>query len=192
MQLHVTFTGVTPLVMNNGRLADPQWEVSREIAAVTDKGKKMTVEDLREVDELRWRGQIYYDKDIGVNVPAPNIIRCLRDAAANWKLGKDTFNSVSLLTDRVPLQHDGPKDINALIKREEFWWRSTVKYGRIRIAKSWPTFRAWGLEFDCELITEELGLDDFSRIAERAGRIEGLGDGRRLGKGRFTATVVPA
>lgn len=189
MQLRVQLTGASALVMHNGRLADPLDDMARLLSELTDKREK-TPTDIHEIADVEWRGAIYFDPEIGPYMPSGNIIRSLRDAATAWKLGERVYDAVHLTSDRVPISHDGPKTIDALAKRDEFRWRTTVRIGRNRTARTRPIFRRWNAHFDVELEEVELSPEDFLRILERAGRMEGLGDARKLGYGRFTAEIV--
>lgn len=189
MQLHVTLTGRSGLVMHNGRLADPIDDMAKAISEITDKRDK-TPTDQEQIADLEWRGSLYFDRELGTYIPSGNVIRSFRDAATAWKLGEKVYDAVHLLTDKVPLAHDGPKNIDALAKKPEHRWRTTVRIGRNRTARTRPIFRQWTTSFDVELEESELKVEDFARIIERAGRLEGLGDARRLGYGRFVAEVT--
>jgi hypothetical protein len=188
MQVALTLTGRSGLVMHNGRLADPLDPISQELAKLTDKHNRTPAEEA-EVADVEWKGSLYWDSDIGAYVPAANILRCLRDAATAWKLGEAVYRSVVMMDDRFPLQHDGPTTLGALAKRDEYRLRATVKIGRNRVPRTRPIFRKWGLTFNVEVDETELSPADFERIVERAGRLGGIGDARKLGYGRFTATI---
>lgn len=188
MQLHMELTGRTGLVMHNGRLADPLDPLAMQLSALTDK-RGRTTEEQREIADFEWTAALYFDPELGAYIPAENVIRSFRDAATAWKLGERVYDSVSVTTDKIPLQHDGPKTTKALQKLDAFRFRKTVKIGRNRTARTRPIFRTWRLTFDVELDDTELDLTDFERIVERAGRLEGLGTARKLGYGRFTARV---
>jgi hypothetical protein len=92
------------------------------------------------------------------------------------------------MSEVVPLQHDGPKTIAALAAKRiplaDHGQDRTQSYRRTR-----PIFRRWSAVADFELDETELSLDDLIRIAERAGRLNGIGDARKLGYGRFAAVV---
>ena len=191
MQVHVELEGRSGLVMHNGRLADPLDPLAAELSKMTSKSGK-TEEEQRAIADFEWRASLYYEKDIGPYIPAENVIRSFRDAATAWKLGERVYDFVVLLTDKVPLQHDGPSELSRLAKREENVLRKTVKIGRNRTPRTRPIFRAWSLSFDIELEEDGLNFGDLTRIAERAGRLKGLGDARKLGYGRFDAKLTAA
>jgi hypothetical protein len=188
MEVHVELTGVTGLVMHNGRLADSLDPIARELAALTDKRGRTPAEE-EQIAEVEWKGSLYWDSEMGAYIPTANVIRAMRDAATAWKLGESVYRAVSPLSERVQLHHEGPNTISALAGKPEYRWRTTVKIGRNRTARTRPIFRRWTVTADFELDDLELSLADFVRIVERAGRMNGIGDARKLGYGRFMATV---
>lgn len=191
MQLHLDVTGRTGLVMHNGRLADPLDPLAIELSRLTDK-RNRTEEEEREIADFEWFAGLYYEKDLGTYLPAENIVRCLRDAATAWKLGEAVYDFVHVTTDRIPVQHDGPADPRKLQKLPEYRLRKTVKIGRNRTPRTRPIFRTWSMSLDIDLDDADLNLSDFERIVERAGRLEGVGTARKLGFGRFAATLSVA
>ena len=193
MEVQVELTGVTGLVMHNSRLADPLDPVTRELKALTGKTKKTEAEE-RELAEVEWRGSLYWDSDLGAYIPNANLIRSFYDAATAWKLGEAVYRSLNpLMEPGVPLQHEGPKTIAGLFAKSEYVWRTTVKLnGRTRVARTRPIFRRWSLVVAFEMDENELSIKNLTRIVERTGRLVGLGDARKIGYGRFTATVRAA
>jgi hypothetical protein len=191
MLIHMEVAGRTGLVMHNGRLADPLDPLAIELSRLTDK-RNRTEEEEREISDFEWFAGLYYEKDLGTYLPAENIVRCLRDAATAWKLGEAVYDFVHVATDRVPVQHDGPSDPRKLQRLPEYRLRKTVKIGRNRTPRTRPIFRAWSMSLDIELDDTDLNLSDFERIVERAGRLEGVGTARKLGFGRFAATLSVA
>jgi len=189
MQVHIELIGRSGLVMHNGRLADPLDPLAIELKQMTDK-KKRTMEEDQAIADFEWRASLYYDKEMGPYIPSENVIRSFRDAATAWKLGERVYDFVVVLEDKLPLQHDGPSSLGALAKREDNRLRKTVKIGRNRTARTRPIFRSWSLSFDIELEDSGLNFSDLGRITERAGRLEGLGDARKLGYGRYTASLT--
>jgi len=189
--IHMDVVGRTGLVMHNGRLADPLDPLAIELSRLTDK-RNRTEEEEREISDFEWLASLYYEKDLGTFLPAENVVRCLRDAATAWKLGEAVYDFVHVSTDRIPVQHDGPADPKKLQVLPEYRLRKTVKIGRNRTPRTRPIFRTWSMSFDIDLDDTDLNLSDFERIVERAGRLEGVGTARKLGFGRFVATLSAA
>jgi len=189
MRITVKLTGTTPLLMHNPRMVDPEFELVREIKALTSKRKK-TDEDLRRIEELEWYGGLY-EQDGVVVQPTSKVRKCLINAAKINKLGTAVGRSIYFGDLTVPLQYDGPKEIDKLYADKRFHSRLSVGIGNKRVMRIRPQFTPWSLELH-GLFVEDAGLnpDEVLRLVEQAGVVEGIGDGRVIGYGRFTAKVV--
>ncbi len=104
-----------------------------------------------------------------------------------------------LLTDsEIPLDYKGPPDVRDLINDEAFWWRTVANLNPTRGLKGgkgtkvWPQFTKWGFTAHITVIADAIDWEDLLRVVEMAGSGEGICDARRLGKGRFAATVTRA
>jgi hypothetical protein len=172
--------------MHNVALADPNNPIVKEISAITDKGSSMTDADRLEVSRLEFIGGLYLGKG-GPVVPSRNILRCIANAAKIRRLGKDVERAMIPTTMELPLQYKGPRDPTALWEAVEFRYAAAVRIGRGLVIRMRPAFPDWMVTSQWELLTEILDYRDFKSIAEAAGLIEGLGDNRRNGYGRFLA-----
>jgi hypothetical protein len=185
----ITLTGTTPLVQHNPRLADPGDDITREIKSITGKRKK-TDEDRVAIERLEWFGGLYLEDKTPV-VPTANIRKCIVEAGKTRKLGKQIGRAVSFVDFTVPVIHDGPKDIEKLYSHPGFRLRATVvNNGQTRIVRVRPKFPAWALVADAEVLEDLIDPHELRDVAALAGVIEGLGDNRVNGFGRFTATVA--
>lgn len=190
MRILLKLTGRSGLVMHNPRMIDPEDEIVRAIAEITKKGSKQTDADRAEVARLEWFGGIYHDSEVGVHIPAWNVIKCINRGAVITRQGTDVLRAVSVLTDKLPLLYDGPRELVKLYDRPEFRFRKEVGIGQKKVMRVRPIFRKWSLEMEAELLEEAMNPDDLSRVATTAGLSEGLGDARKLGYGRFTVEMV--
>src|ERR1700748_2033656 len=75
LQMDVTFTGCTPLVIHNVRLANPLDSYTRAIKAISSKRSK-TEDDHAEMMRLEWEGGLYIDSG-----PGAFLSRCYSAAA---------------------------------------------------------------------------------------------------------------
>ena len=189
MEVLIELKGLTPLIMHNIRLADPDDSFTRAIAEITSKRKNMTDADLTEKEKLEFLGGLYHDPDIGVYIPSRNIIRCFESAGAITRQGTTVTRAVSVLTDRFPLDYVGPRSPLELYEKLEHRFRVCVGVQRAKIMRMRPIFRQWGLNFSVELAEDILNPREFTEIASKAGRSVGLCDARKLGNGRFDAVV---
>ena len=191
MRTLLQLTGKTPLVMHNVRLADKDDPITRQIKELTDKpGKNRTDADSASIEHLEFLGGLYYEKGFGVYVPTWNIVRCLERGGTITRDGTTLVRALAVVTDKVVLDHDGPKEAVELWKHEEYRWRTSVGVNRGKVTRMRPIFRRWSVTFEAELLEEVMNPSDLLRVAITAGRSEGLGDARKLGYGRFDVEMA--
>jgi hypothetical protein len=189
MKIKVTLTGTTPFLMHNPRMVDPEFELNREIKAITSKRKK-TDEDLKQIERLEWYGGLHEDGGIPV-MPTQKVRKCLVCAARISKMGKQVERAVSFGNLFVPLGYQGPRKIDELYEDKRFHSRLSVGVNGKRVMRVRPQFLPWSCELT-GLFIEDAGLnfDDLERLVELAGVVEGIGDNRVNGYGRFVGKVV--
>jgi hypothetical protein len=189
MNITIDLVGTSPLLHHNPRMVDPEFELNRELKRLTAKRKK-TDEDLRQIEKLEWYGGLYSDGDVVVQ-PTSKVRKCLINTARISKLGKMMERAVSFSTLNSPLVYEGPREIDAIFADDRFRSRLSVGVGLKRVMRVRPQFFPWALSVD-GLFIEDTGLnvDELERIVELAGLVEGIGDNRVNGYGRFIGKVV--
>lgn len=184
MEVMVQLTGRTPIVMHNPRLADPLDHFTREIAKVSKKRSK-TEDDHAELARLEFLGGLYIDNG-QVVVPTACVRKCIIQAAKATKQGKQIERSVAFSEQYVPLEYEGPRDIDKLFNVDsKFVNRASVVVQGKRIIRVRPQFYPWMIEVRAIINEVMLNLEDFERIMSLSGQTEGLCDGRSIGYGRF-------
>lgn len=191
--MDVTFTlkGASPILHHNPRMVDPEFELNRQIKALTSKRKK-TDEDIRQIEKLEWYGGIYTEDGVVVQ-PTSKLRKCLINTARITKQGKMVERAISFSTLNTPLIYDGPKDIDELYANPKFSSRLSVGIGNKRVMRVRPQFSPWAMTVR-GLFVEDAGLnlDELERLVELAGLVEGIGDNRVNGYGRFVGSVKPS
>lgn len=187
MHAQVSITGNSPLLMHNVQLADPDNEFSRAISQITGKRKK-SEEDRAAIARLEFLGGLYIGQG-GLVVPTQNFRKSLIEAAKVKKLGKAVQRSVHMHGLDVPLIYTGPKDPEALWADKKFVHRAPAKVGTSTVVRTRACFTEWSATFDAEVLTDVLDIDEFERLCSSAGVVEGIGDGRSMGFGRYSAIV---
>jgi hypothetical protein len=185
--------GTTPYAQHNVQLADPDNDWARAISKVTAKRKK-TEEDRQEIKRLEFFGGLYV-ADGRVVVPKANVRRAFQEAAKATRKGRDIVRALNnadpgspnavlaFPDDQVP-----PDELYGEKLRDKYA-EMTIVAIRGRTPRCRPTFPSWGLTVDWLLLTNLLDYEEFKEIAELSGIIEGLGDNRVNGYGRFTCEV---
>ena len=186
-----TWTGIRPLVMHNGLMADPTNPKVRRIKEITSKGsKKLTDSDYEERDRLEWEAGLYWDDAIGPVIPSDNIERCIQLGAQKSRIGKDVQAAVFCSESHVRLEYDGPKDKRKLQQDPRFTLRNGVAVQQSRIIRIRPMFpTGWLLTFTLEYDESIINEKNLVKAMVDAGALIGLGDWRPK-FGRFTVETV--
>lgn len=192
MRITITLTGTSPLLMHNPRMVDPEFELNRQIKAITGKRKK-TDDDLRQIEKLEWYGGLYtmQNGSMVISQPTAKVRKCIVNTARISKMGRMVERALSFSDLDVPLVYEGPRDIDDVFGLAQFHSRLSVGIGGKRVMRVRPKFFPWALSVS-GLFIEDAGLnrDDLERIVELAGLVEGIGDNRVNGYGRFVGKLV--
>lgn len=187
MEIRITITGRTELLMHNARLSNPLDPFAKAIKAISSKRTK-TDDDHEEMARLEHAGSLYYDPEIGPFIPGQNIERCLVDAGKVTKSGVKVTRGLFVSTNVNPIAYKGPRTPDALWVDENFRHLASVKVQQSRVMRCRPMFREWRTEAEGTLDTTVLSFEELQSIADTAGTMIGLGDYRPR-YGRFEALV---
>lgn len=189
----VTFSGRTPLVVHNIRLANPLDAYAKALKAITSKRTK-TEDDLLELLRIEWEGGLYFDTEIGPYLPISYPMACLKQAGAITRLKTAIGRGVTLMADdggdRLPIAYDGPRTIDEMWERDEHRDVRPVKIGQSRTLRSRPRFPEWAISFIAVIDTEIIDVESFEGVARRAGQNIGLGESPEGSRARFNPTVA--
>lgn len=184
--IDVEIRGTAPIICHNAQLSDPLNEWAKAIAEISSKRKKTEADHL-EMSHREFLGGLYMGPK-GPVIPAGNIEKMIRDAAAGQKKGKDV-QSGAIVLDDAPIIYDGPKDPEKLWKSGKFSLRATVGVNRARVMRTRPWWTEWGLKFRIDYDTTLLNRASLVEFLKIAGRVKGLGDWRPK-HGRFEVVSV--
>jgi hypothetical protein len=190
--MRIELTGTAPLIMHNIQMADDQNHLVRDIKKLTAKRTNKTDEDKLEIDRLSFVGSLYWDKDLGPYLPADNIFRALMEAGSITRAGKKVAQALSVFTYRAPLVYDGPRDPDGLWgvgSGSPHVSRLMVNVQGSRIPRVRPIFPTWSCGFEIDVDDRVLAHEDFEDIANKAGKMIGVGTFRRF-YGRFDVKVT--
>ena len=178
MEITLIIEGQRPLLMHNGRLANPLDPHTRALKALTGKRTK-TDEDLAAICLVEARGGCWETSDGLLGIPNAAVWRCIYDAAKAFKRGEDIKRS--LITDdlTVPLTvHGGPVSCDDWLTDPAHIDYRPVKISGRKTMRARPRVEPWAAEHTFELLTEVMDPRDLVPILERAGKLVGLGDCR--------------
>ena len=201
----VTVEGTAGLLCSNVQYSDPLGEYCKQKQYFTDKkGKAKTdgvhravrildwlfsgywaTEGLVEIDEAN--NEVGFDGFANPYMPGANFQRCLRNAATKWKLGKDVLRSV-VVTNNPLLEFEGSKNAVDMLNSRSPKLQLAAFTGRgVWVNRLY--IPAWSAKFELTLDDEIMGIDQLRRIANMAGKAEGLGTWRPR-YGRFAVSEI--
>src|SRR5512135_3581020 len=82
----VKLTGIAPLLMHSGSLADPSNPAAKVLAGVSSKRRKSDA-DYAEIERLEWFGSLYRNANGQIVVPAALLNGALLEGARHNKVG---------------------------------------------------------------------------------------------------------
>ena len=173
-------TGVSPLILHNGQLANPLNYYAKEMKKISGK-KNKTDADMEELARYEWHGSLYLS-DGKVCIPGEMIEAHLIEAAKKQRKGQQT--KAGLFCDGMfQLDYDGPSDLDALWQDESFRLTAGVKIQRNRVMRTRPIFPKWTLAVEVLYNPSQLNLDEIGEFFRIGGELIGLGDWRpRFGR----------
>lgn len=173
----ITFkiSGICPLIMHNGQLANPMNPIVKAMKPIAAKRKK-TDSDLEKLAELEFKGSLYMDED-GPVVPAEMIEAAIYNAAKVQRLGKQAKGTV-FCEDNGRLEYDGPRTADELWADEKYRLQVMVRVQQNKVLRTRVMFEDWSTEFTVCYDAERINKDTIIDFVETAGFHSALGDWR--------------
>ncbi len=202
-RFNIAVEGVSPLLLSNNLCSDPLSQAAKDKKFFTKKNKKADEDhmNLRLIDWVYsgyWaipgkvviddvENTVSFDGFANLTLPSQNFARCLRNGATAFRLGKETARA--LIVENEPLiEYDGPKQAEEMVRDARFILTSPVV--RMKVT-NWITrliLPQWKVDYQVTIDDERISVDDLGRIAQAAGRFEGLGTWRPR-YGRFVSEI---
>jgi hypothetical protein len=192
--LNVAVTGISPLLQNNPQTVDRFNPLTQRMARINAKKTRRTDDDYHELRDLELQAKIYWDKDLGIYVPATWVGAAIAaNSFRTVKISKADIRGAVFTTEpKIKLQYrdmnkvKGPEDI---IKNPNFRIMLTLKQGQIRVVKAAPIFHDWSFETEIEFDDKLIDPDSLKYVLEYSSKYGGFGDFRPT-FGRATAEVT--
>jgi hypothetical protein len=202
--IKMRWSGVYPLMLHNGDLANPKNKFAKAMKVVSKKRNK-TDDDFDLLSAIEWAGGLYTDGDIdlaidgydvtftgggNVYIPGEIIESTLIEGAKKQRLGKDFRAGV--LVDGNPLLQFPlmGKSVQELWQSEKHLDIRKVRIQKNSVMRSRPIFPEWVIEFEVKFLPDVIqNAETLVEIATNAGKIIGLCEYRPR-YGRFNVEVI--
>lgn len=194
MEITIKAVGTKPLLLHNVDLANPLNPWARKMADLRGTPSKRRTEKWHEeMAYCNFMGAFYDVPEVnGVAIPSENLRRSIVGAAKAQRLGMTVERALMVTIAAAPLIYDGPRTSQELWEAGRFHLTRMIRGTGGASPTTYPMFREWAVRVPLELDESLLNLRDLKEIAERAGRIEGLGASRKQGYGRYDALIESA
>ena len=186
LTLTYEITGVCPLLMHNGRLANPLDPFAKEMSKLSCKRPKVEA-DYEQMARLEWRGGLYLHEGKPA-LPGEMLEAAVCEGAKRSRKGKAAKAAV-FCDQPATLSYDGPTDPDKLWDDPAFRLTCGVRVQRNRVMRTRPHFADWSARFDLTVLDEELEPESVTTFLAAAGRYVGIGDFRPK-FGRFSVLRV--
>jgi hypothetical protein len=184
--LKLQITGVVPLLMHRGGLADPLDSFAKQMKKLSGK-KDKTDADFEELARTEWYGSLYLS-DGKPCIPGELVEAVMITAARRSKRGKQVQAGL-LCPDNYLLQYDGQAKIDDLWKNPEYRLTVGVRVKQNRVMRTRPRFPQWKFMADIQFDSSMLNPEEVLNIARKGGEEVGLGDWRPK-FGRFSVELL--
>jgi hypothetical protein len=187
MQFTIKAVGTKPLLLHNVDLANPLNPWARKMTDLRGTPSKRRTEKWHEeMAYVSFMGAFYDIPEIdGVAIPTENLRRSLIDAAKASRMGTQVLRALMVTIPAVPLLYDGPREPQKMWEAGNWHLTRMIRGTGGASPTTYPIFREWAVRAPFELDESLLSVRDITEIAERAGRVEGLGASRKQGYGRY-------
>lgn len=166
--------GITPMIIHNGRTANPLDPYSKKLKGLTSKRNK-TDEDIEELLKVQWEAGLYWDDDLGLYMPSENLYAAFYKAAKKFKLGVKC-SAVSFPHPLgYPIITNHHKDFMALKADPLNKFVKTVVVQKSKTIACRPIFNTWRMEFDLEFETTTIDANEIKTILGAMAQRIGLG-----------------
>jgi hypothetical protein len=188
-RFEVELTGTSPILFANGQGIDvlsPQAQAIKWFTSQKQKKNEHAMRRLFWLFSAYWgtEGTFSYGEDLQGDssfegyadpvLPADNMQRCLRDAAVDWKKGKEVGRAVAVENDAT-ITYDGPKDALAMYNDGRYYHVKPTGRGGVAVRLMLPT---WQAKYSLLLNDEISDVRTLGMVLDRAGMATGLGTWR--------------
>lgn len=186
--LYVTLNGTSPLIENSPKCVNPLHPIAKKKSELTSKRKK-TEEDLEKISDLEWEAGVYWDDNIGLVIPNECIAATILNGAKMNKNGSAIQKYVQVVDSLAPLDIGEVQDYEKMKVDPRFRDVRTVCVMRSRVIRTRPRFNTWRTSFKLMYDESKIDVDDIALAIENAGNYVGLCEMRKMGYGRFAASI---
>ena len=174
--------------MHSPKCVNPLHPIAKQMKALTSKKKKSEA-DLEMISDLEWEAGVYWDDNIGLVIPNECLAATFLEGAKMNKNGSAFQKYVQVIDSLAPLDIGEVQNYQKMKVDPRFRDVRSVCVMRARVIRTRPRFNTWRCEFDIMYDENKIDTDVIALAIENAGNYVGLCEMRKLGYGRFAASI---
>ena len=167
-------TGITPMILHNGRTANPLDPYAKKMKALTSKRNK-TDEDIEELLLVQWESALYWNDEIGLYMPSENLYAAFYKAAKKFKLGVKCSAVSFPEAIGYPIKTTNATNFQAMKGDPNNKFIKTVVVQKSKTISCRPIFNTWALDFSLEFETTTIDANEIKTILVCMAQRIGLG-----------------
>lgn len=173
-KVYAKIRGVTPMIIQNGRCANPLDPFAKKMKSLTSK-KNKTEDDLHLILETQWEASLYWNEKIGLHMPSENMLAAFYKGAKKHKLGNKT--SAIIFSDPIgyPIITEFHDDFEKFRANTQNRFIKPVVVQRAKTISCRPIFNNWSMNFDLEFEREVWDVNEIKTILMTMSNRIGLG-----------------
>lgn len=173
-KMYVKVVGVSPLILQNGRCANPLDPFAKKMKSLTSK-KNKTEDDLHAILETQWEAGLYFDPEIGLYMPSENLYAGFYSAAKKHKLGNKC--SAVLFPEALgyPIVTENHQNLSKLRDDQRTRFIKTVVVQRAKTVACRPIFNSWKIDFDLEFERDTWDANEIKTVLQTFSSRIGMG-----------------
>lgn len=172
--MRVQIIGATPLLLHNGRTANPLDPYSKKMKSLTSKRQK-TEEDIQELLLVQWESGLYFSDKIGLYMPSENMFAATYKAAKKHKLGVKCGGISFSAVPGFPILTENAKDFVRMKEDPKNKFVKTVVVQKSKTISCRPIFEEWALNFELEFEPTIIDANEIKTILVTMSQRIGLG-----------------
>ena len=183
-------TGVAPIILHNGRTANPLDPWSKALKAISSKRSK-TDADYSELARVEWYSSLYQNKEGQIILPAMMLEAALLNGSKKHRLGA-IAKAALFVEEHSLLEFDGMNlSVDELWERHQNELTVACRVQNSRIMRTRFIAEEWSAKISVCFESELLNLRQVFDIIDSAGSQVGVGTWRPR-HGRFSAETIEA
>lgn len=173
-KVYVKVKGITPMLIQNGRCANPLDPFTKKMKSLTSK-KNKTDDDLHLILETQWEASLYWNDEIGLYMPSENMYAAFYKGAKKHKLGNKCSGIIFPDPIGYPIITDFHSSFPEFKADKKNRFIKPVVVQRAKTISCRPIFHNWSINFDLEFEREVWDVNEIKTVLQTMSNRIGFG-----------------